>query len=179
MPEKERINTEGAETGALRARRKLTRRVSRSGEAGADAVAEGFAVDGFAFEGGFGGFYYGAHLLDGGGGGFGDGFRDGRIHFGVAGASGEIGLDDGELFGFFCGEVVAVAFGELIDGFLVGDGGFDHTEDAETELVFGAHGVGEVFLDFFGESHGNEYSRGRRKEFNTEFTEGTEKSKRE
>jgi len=204
MPGKERINTEGAETGALRARRKLTRRVSRSGEAGADAVAEGFAVDGFAFEGGFGGFYYGAHLLDGGGGGFGDGFRDGRIHCGVAGASGEIGLDDGELFGFFCGEVVAVAFGELIDGFfalldeglqeldgfgfvelaelfgfLVGDGGFDHTEDAETELVFGAHGVGEVFLDFFGESHGNEYSRGRRKEFNTEFTEGIEKSKRE
>src|SRR6266851_4788588 len=139
MPEKERINTEGAETGALRARRKLTRRVSRSGEAGADAVAEGFAVDGFAFEGGFGGFYYGAHLLDG--------------------------------FGF-------VELAELF-GFLVGDGGFDHTEDAETELVFGAHGVGEVFLDFFGESHGNEYSRGRRKEFNTEFTEGTEKSKRE
>src|SRR5258708_8505610 len=102
MPGKERINTEGAETVALRARRRLTRRVSRSGEAGADAVAEGFAVDGFAFEGGFGGFYYGAHLLDGGGGGFGDGFRDGRVHFGVAGAAGRISTHDCQpLFFFF------------------------------------------------------------------------------
>src|SRR5260370_29378791 len=117
MTGKERINTEGAETGALRARRRLTRRVSRSGEAGADAVAEGFAVDGFAFEGGFGGFYYGAHLLDGGGGGFGDGFRDGRIHFGVAGAGREIGLDDGELFGFFCGVGGVGAFVEFVDSF--------------------------------------------------------------
>jgi hypothetical protein len=32
-------------------------------------------------------------------------------------------------------------------------------------------------LDSFGESHGNEYNRGRRKEFNAEFTEGAEKKK--
>src|SRR6266403_2215330 len=83
---RKRISTESAEDGALRARRRLTRRVSRSGETRADAVAECFAVDGLAFEGGLGGFYYGTHLLDGGGGGFGEG--------------------------------VAIAFGELLDGFL-------------------------------------------------------------
>src|SRR5216684_4269559 len=183
---RKRISRESAEDGALSARRRLTRRVSRSGETRADAVAQCFAVDGLAFEGGLGGFYYGTHLLDGGGGGFGDGFGDGGVHFGIAGAGGEVGLDDGELFGFLFGEVVAIAFGELLDGFLallfgffIGDGGLDHAEDAEAELVLGAHGVGEVFLDFFGEGHGNEYSRGRRKEFNTEFTEDTEKSKRE
>src|SRR5260370_38550292 len=116
--ERKRISTERAEEGALSARRKLTRRVSRSGETRADAVAQCFAVDGLAFEGGLGGFYYGTHLLDGGGGGFGDGFGDGGVHFGVAGAGGEVGLDDGELFGFLFGEVVAIAFGEVLDGFL-------------------------------------------------------------
>jgi hypothetical protein len=159
--------------------------VQRSGKARADAVAQGFAVDGFALECGFGSFHYGAHLLNGSGAGFCDGFGDGGVHFGVAGAGGEVGLDDGELFSLFLGKVVAVAFGELIDGFFalldeglqeldgfglvelaklfcffVGDGGFDHAEDAKAELVFGAHGVGEIFLDFFGESHGDEYSRG-------------------
>jgi hypothetical protein len=33
-------------------------------------------------------------------------------------------------------------------------------------------------LDFFSESHAHEYSR-KRKEFNTEITEGTAKTKRE
>src|SRR5260370_29455326 len=114
---RKRINTESADDGALRARRKLTRRVSRSGETRADAVAQCFAVDGLAFEGGLGGFYYGTHLLDGGGGGFGDGFGDGGVHFGVAGAGGEGGLDDGELFGFLFGGVVAIAFAGVLDGF--------------------------------------------------------------
>jgi hypothetical protein len=167
-----------------------------SGELRADAVAKSFSVDGFAFESGFGGFYYGAHLLDGGGAGFGDGFGDGGVHFGVARSGGEIRLDDSQLFGFLFGEIVAVAFGELVDrflallderlqeldgfgfvelaelfGFFVGDGGLDHAEDAEAELVFGAHGVGEVFLDFFGESHG--------KESNTENAEVTENTRTE
>src|SRR5258707_14868313 len=97
---RKRINTESAEDGALRARRKLTRRVSRSGETRADADAQCFAVDGLAFEGGLGGFYYGTHLLDGGGGGFRDGFGDGGVHFGIAGAGGGGGVEDGEVFGF-------------------------------------------------------------------------------
>src|SRR5260370_8190971 len=80
---RKRINTESAEDGALRARRKLTRRVSRSGETRADAVAQCFAVDGLAFEGGLGGFYYGTHLLDGGGGGFSNGLGYVRSPFGI------------------------------------------------------------------------------------------------
>jgi hypothetical protein len=146
-----------------------------SGKTRADAVAQSLAVDGFAFEGGLGGLYYSAHLLDGRGAGFGDGFSDGGVHFRIAGSSGEIGFDDGQLFRFFFGEISAVAFGELVDRFFalldqrlqeldgfglvefaklfrlfVGDGGLDHAKDAEAELVLGAHGVGEVFLDFFG-----------------------------
>src|SRR5258708_10400024 len=109
-----RISTESAEDGALSARRKLTRRVSRSGETRADAVAQCFAVDGLAFEGGLGGFYHGTHLLDGGGGGFGDGFGDGGVHFGIAGAGGEVGLGDGVLLGFLFGEGVAVSLCVLI-----------------------------------------------------------------
>src|SRR5229473_2102185 len=42
-----------------------------------DAITKGFAVDGFAFEGGLGGFDDGAHLLHGSDAGFGDGFGDG------------------------------------------------------------------------------------------------------
>jgi hypothetical protein len=150
-----------------------------SRETGADTVAKGFAVNGFTFEGGLGGFYYSAHLLDGSSGRFGNGFGDSGVHFGIVGAGREIGLDDGELFGFFCREVLAIAFVELLDGllallderlqeldrfglvelaelfgFLVGDSRLDHAEDAETELVFRAHGVGQVSLDFFGQSHG-------------------------
>ena len=127
---------------------------------------------------GFGGFDYGAHLFDGFGAGFGDSFGDGGVHFGVAGAGGEIGLEDGEFLGFFIDEILAVALSKLVDGFfallderlqdldgfglvespdffgfLILDGGFEAAEDAEAEFVFGAHGVGQVFLDFFGESH--------------------------
>src|SRR5258708_8669882 len=93
---RKRISTESAEDGALRARRRRTRRVSRSGETRADAVAQCFAVDGLAFEGGLGGFYYGTHLLDGGGGGFGAGFGDGGVHVRIAGACGAGRLDDGQ-----------------------------------------------------------------------------------
>src|SRR5258708_1278164 len=100
---RKRISTESAEDGALRARRRLTRRVSRSGETRADAVAQCFAVDGLAFEGGLGGFYYGTHLLDGGGGGFGDGFGDGAGRFCIAGAGGGGGREDGARFGFLLG----------------------------------------------------------------------------
>jgi hypothetical protein len=138
-----------------------------SGEAGADAVAEGFAVDDLAFEGGFGGFDDGSHLFHGVGAGFGEGFGDGGVHFGFAGAGGQIGLEDGEFFGFFVDEVLSVAFAELVDGllalfderlqdldgfgfvesvdflgFFVLDGGFYAAEDAQAEFVFGAHGVG-------------------------------------
>jgi len=165
----------------------------RSRETGTDAVAQRFAVDGFAFEGGFRGFYHGAHLLDRGGRGFGDGFGDGGVHLGIAGAGGKVGFDDGELFGFFLGEIVAIAFGELLDGFLalldeglqqldgfrlvelaelfgffVGDGGLDHAEDAEAEFVLGAHGVSEVFLDFFGESHGKNIAEERQEKESTQ-----------
>jgi hypothetical protein len=48
-------------------------------------------------------------------------------------------------------------------GFFVLDGGLDASEDAEPELVLRAHGVGQVFLDFFGESHTIQYSRRKRK----------------
>src|SRR5258707_1228959 len=108
---RKRISTESAEDGALSARRRLTRRVSRSGETRADAVAQCFAVDGLAFEGGLGGFYYGAHLLDGGGGGFGDGFGDGGVHFGIAGAAGGGGVGYGRLFGLLFEGGVCVACG--------------------------------------------------------------------
>ena len=46
-------------------------------------------------------------------------------------------------------------------GFFVGDGGLDAAEDGEAEFVFGAHGVDEVFLDFFGESHGRNIAEER------------------
>ena len=75
-----------------------------SGQAGTDAVAEGFAVHGFAFEQGLGCFHDGAHLLDGIGSGIGNGFGDGGVHFGVGGAGGKVGFDDGELFGLFVGD---------------------------------------------------------------------------
>lgn len=160
-----------------------------SGEARADAVAEGFAVDKLAFERGLGGFDDGAHLLHGVGAGFGDGFGNGGVHFSVAGAGGEIGFEDGELLGFLVDQILAATFAELVDGFLalldeslqdldgfgfveradffgflVLNGGFDAAEDAEAKLVLGAHGVDQVFLDFFGESHGIQYNRRKRKE---------------
>jgi len=166
------------------------------GEAGTDPVAQRFAVDRLAFERGLGGFDYRAHLLDGACAGFRHSFSDGRVHFSLARTGGQIRFDDGQLFGFLCREVVAVAFCELINrffallherlqdldgfgfielaellGFLVGDRGLDHAEDAEAQFVFRAHGVGEIFLNCFGESHG--------KEFNTESTEGTENTKAE
>ena len=149
-----------------------------SGEARANAVAQGFAIHSLAFESGFGGFDDGAHLLDGGGGGFGDRFGDGAVHLGFAGAGGKVRFDDGELPSFLVSEVLAIALSELVDGFfalldeslqeldgfwfvdgadffgfLVLDGGLDAAEDAEAEFVFGAHGVGEIFLDFLRESH--------------------------
>ena len=36
----------------------------------------------------------------------------------VAGAGGEIGFEDGQLFGFFFGQLGAIAFCKLLDGFL-------------------------------------------------------------
>src|SRR6266481_6012150 len=62
----------------------------------------------------------------------------GGIHFGVAGAGGEIGLKDGKFLGFFVDEILAVAFSELIDGFfaLLDEGlqdlnGFGFVESAD------------------------------------------------
>jgi hypothetical protein len=168
------------------------------GEAVADAVAQGFAVDVFAFEDDFRGFDYRAHLFDGVGAGIGDGFGDGGVHLGVAGAGGEISFEDGEFFGFLFGEFGAVAFSELVDGFLalldeglkdldrfvfvesadffdffVLDGGLDAAQDAEAEFVLGAHGVDQVFLDFLGKCHGRNIAEECRF-FYTEAAEGTE-----
>jgi hypothetical protein len=147
-------------------------------ETSADSVAKGFAVDDFAFEVGFCSLDDGAHLFDGVGAGFGHGFGDGGIHFGIAGAGWEIGLEDGEFLGLFVDEVLAVTFSELVDGFFallderledldgfgfvervnflcffVLDGGLDAAQDAEAEFVLGAHGVNQVFLDFFSDCH--------------------------
>jgi hypothetical protein len=47
--------------------------------------------------------------------------------------------------------------------FFVLDGGLDAAKDAEAKLVLGAHGVRQVFLDFFGETHAVQYSRRKRK----------------
>jgi hypothetical protein len=72
-----------------------------------------------------------------------------------------------------------VALGELFDGFLALlyeslqdlnrfglveradffdflelDGGLDAAQDAEAELVLGAHGVGQILLNSFGKTHG-------------------------
>jgi hypothetical protein len=149
-------------------------------QAGAHAVAQGFAVDHFAFQCGFRGFDDCAHLFHGVGAGFGEGFGDSGIHFGVAGAGGEIEFKDGEFFGFLVDEILTVAFSELVDGFFallneglqdldgfrfiervdflgffVLDGGFYSAKDTQAELVFGAHSVDEVFLDFFGDGHGS------------------------
>lgn len=44
-------------------RAKERKRLGLSGETVANVVTQGFAVDGFAFEAGAGGFDYGAHLL--------------------------------------------------------------------------------------------------------------------
>src|SRR5207302_699903 len=87
--------------------------------------------------------------------------RDGRAR-----GRGQIRFDDGELLGFFAREFGAVAFGELLDrlfallykrlenlnglsvverayffDFFVFDGRFDPPQDAEAQLIFGAHGV--------------------------------------
>ena len=169
-------------------------------ESGANAIAKGFAVNDLAFEVGFRGFDYGTHLFDGVGAGFGHGFGDGGVHFGVAGAGGEIGFEDGEFLGFFVDEVLAVSFSELVDGFFallderlqdldgfgfvervnffgffVLDGGLDAAQDAEAELVLGAHGVDQVFLDFFGDSHWfNIAEEKKEKELTQRSTESTE-----
>jgi hypothetical protein len=171
-----------------------------SGEAGADAVAQCFAVNDLAFEVGFGGFDDGSHLLHGVGAGFGEGFGDSGVHFGVAGTGWEIRLENGEFLGLFVDEVLAIAFSKLVDGFfallderlqdldgfgfvervdffgfLILDGGLDAAQDAEAEFIFGAHGVNQVFLDFFGDGHAFQYSRRKeRKKTYTEDTEGTE-----
>jgi hypothetical protein len=55
-------------------------------------------------------------------------------------------------------------------GFLVLDGGLDAAQDAQEEFVFGAHGVDEVFLDFFGDCHGFNIAE----EIERIYTEGTE-----
>jgi hypothetical protein len=147
-------------SSAARLRRVLVRKLHKAereelGEARADAVAEGFAIDDFAFEVGFGGFDYGAHLFHGVCAGFGHGFGDGGIHFGIAGARWKIRLEDGEFLGLFVDKVLAIAFSELVDGlfalldeglqdldgfglvervnffrFFVLDGGFDAAKDA-------------------------------------------------
>src|SRR5260370_11140881 len=83
----------------------------------AHAIAQYLAVNSLAFEGRFGSFHNRAHLLDGIGAGFGNRLGDGRVHFGLAGAGGQIRFDDGEFFGFLAGEFRAVALGELLDRF--------------------------------------------------------------
>src|SRR2546430_9690740 len=142
------------------------------------SIAEDLAINGFALQSRFGGLHNRAHLLDGIRIGFGDGLGDSRIHLGLTGAGRKVRLDDGELFGFFAGEFRAVALGELLDRFLallyerlqnlnglglvecadlfdffVLDGRLDSSEDAEAQFVFGAHGVDQVLLDFFGKTH--------------------------
>ena len=57
-------------------------------------------------------------MLHGVGAGFCDGFGNSGIHLCVAGAGGEIGLEDGEFLGFLVNEILAAAFSELVDGFL-------------------------------------------------------------
>jgi hypothetical protein len=155
-------------------------------EAVADFVAEGFAVDGFAFEAGAGGFDYGAHLFQGVGTGFGDGFIDGAVEFLVGGSGGKIFFDEDDFLFFFFGEVEAAAFGELFGGFValfderlqdlkgfeiverthlfdffVLERGFDHAEDAEAELVLFLHGGGEIGLDAVDVAHFSPRSGGK------------------
>src|SRR5260370_13851025 len=144
----------------------------------AHAIAEHFAVNGFACQSRLSCRHDGAHLLDRSRGGFGDCFGDGRVHFGFAGAGGQIRFDDGELFRFLGDEFRAVAFGELVDGFLalfyeglqnldgfgfvewanlfhffVLDGRLDSPQDAEAQFLFGAHGVDQILLNFFRKTH--------------------------
>src|SRR6266513_6446939 len=147
-------------------------------EALAHAIAERLAVNGLAFQGRLGSLHDRAHLLDGARTGFGDRLGNRRVHFGLAGAGREIRFDDGELFGFFFSEFRPVALGELFDrllalfyerlqdlhglrlveyanlfDFLVLDGRLDSPQDAEAQFVFGAHGVDQVLLNFFGKTH--------------------------
>src|SRR5258708_8489679 len=77
-----------------------SRRRSISGQPRADAVAQRFAVDGFSFQRGFGGFYHRAHLLDGGGAGFTDRFIDGTVHFDFPGPPRQIPFDSIQLLPF-------------------------------------------------------------------------------
>ena len=148
------------------------------GEAVADEVAEGFAVYGFACEGVLGGFDDGAHLFDGSSARVGYGFGDGRIHFGGGGPGGKIGLEDFQFVGLFVDEVLAAAFGKLVDRFLALfreslqelngfgaverahffdflelQGRFDHAQDAETQFVLRFHSGNDVFLNLFGKRH--------------------------
>src|SRR5580692_5419166 len=147
-------------------------------EALADFVTEQFAVNGFAFEFGARGFYHPAHLFQGIGAGFGNGFFDGAMHFVVAGSGGQIFFDDGDFFGFLVRQIFAAALAELFDGFLALfderlqdlqrleiverahfvdffelQSAFDHAQDTEAQLVLLFHGRGEVALNFFDVSH--------------------------
>jgi len=72
-------------------------------------------------------------------------------------------------------------FVERVDflGFFVLDGGLDAAEDAEAEFVFGAHRVGQVFLNFFGESHRfNIAEENERRRIYTESAVGTENTEK-
>src|SRR5260370_25406303 len=79
----------------------------------AHAIAEHFAVNGLAFQSRLSCLHDGAHLLDRSRGGFGDCFGDGRVHFGFAGAGGQIRFDDGDLFRFLFDAFPALALCQM------------------------------------------------------------------
>ena len=104
----------------------------------------------------------------------------------------------------FVHEILTVAFSELVDGFLslldeclqdldgfgfvervnflgffVLDGGLDAAQDAEPEFVLCTHGVDQVFLNFFGDTHKVQYSRRKeRKKIYAEVTEAQRSQRR-
>src|SRR5438477_126975 len=96
-------------------------------EAVAHAIAEGLAINGLALQSCFGGLHNRAHLLD----------RFLALLYERLQNLNGLGL---------------VECADLFDFFVL-DGRLDSSEDAEAQFVFGAHGVDQVLLDFFGKTH--------------------------
>ena len=55
---------------------------------------------------------------------------------------------------------------------------FDAAQDAQEELVFCAHSVDEVFLDFFGDGHGFNIAEEKKEKRITQRTQRTQSSLR-
>jgi len=111
--------------------------------------------------------------------GFGDCFGDGRVHFSLACAGGQIRFDDGELFRFLGDEFGSVAFGKMVDRlFALFLRAFAKSEwlrlrrvgesfstslcliaaliprrTLRRSFLFGAHGVDQILLNFFRKTH--------------------------